>query len=103
MLELLRLVKEVVGIGLRHEPALIRLLHKVFVALLLGKSNSILLGLELEVGSLHAIRGRLPAHEGVLPSVALLQNVPVHAPVVSVPGTGLGSGLCGAVDSIKPD
>lgn len=100
VLEFLRLVKEVVGIGLGHKPALIGLLHKVFVALLLGKGNGILLGLELEVGSLHTIGGRLPAHEGVLPPVALLQNVPVHAPVVFVPSTGLGSGLCGAVDSM---
>lgn len=101
VLELLRLVKEVVGISLGHETALIRLLHKVFVALLLGKGNGVLLGFELEVGALHGIRGRLPAHEGVLPPVTLLENVPVHAPVVSVPGTRLGSGLCGAVDSMK--
>lgn len=101
VLELLRLVKEVVGISLGHEPALIRLLHKVFIALLLGKGNGILLGLELEVGALHGIRGRLPAHERVLPAVTLLENVPIHAPVVSVPGTRLSSGLCGAVDSVK--
>jgi hypothetical protein len=50
---------------------------------------------------LHSICGGLPAHEGVLPAVTLLENVPIHAPVVSVPGTRLGSRLCGAVDSMK--
>lgn len=103
VLELPRLVKEVVGISLGHKPALIRLLHKVFVALLLSKGNGILLALELEVGALHSIGGRLPAHEGVLPPVTLLQNVPIHPPVVSVPGARLGSRLCGAVDSIKTE
>ena len=99
MLELLRLVKEVVGIGLGNKTALVRLLNEVFVALLLGKGNGILFGFEGEVGSLHAIRRGLPAHERVLPTVSLLQDIPIHTPVVCVPGTGLGSRLRGAVDS----
>ena len=55
VLELLGLVKEVVGVILGCEPALIGLLDKVFIALLLGKGNGILLRLELEVGSLHRV------------------------------------------------
>ena len=93
VLDLLWLMEEVVRISLRHEPALVRLLHKVFVALLLGKVDGILLRLEVDVGTLHAIGGGLPAHQWVLPSVALLQNVPIHSPVVAVPGTGLSCGL----------
>jgi len=99
VLELLVLEKEVVGISLRDEAALIRLLNKVLISLLLGKSNGILLRLELEARALHAIGGRLPSHQRVLPAVTLLQNIPVHAPVVRVPGTGLRSGLCGTVDA----
>jgi hypothetical protein len=41
----------------------------------------------------------LPAHERVLPSVALGQHIPVDAPLVTVPVAGLGGGLCGAVDA----
>lgn len=97
--DLLGLVNEVVGIGLGHEAALIRLLDKVFVALLLGKGDCVFLGLELQVGALHAVGGRLPAHERVLPTVTPLQDVPIHAPVVLVPGTGLCGGLGRAVDA----
>lgn len=99
MLELLGFVKEVVRVGLGHEAALVRLLDKILIALLLGKSDGILLGLELDVGALHTIGRRLPAHEGVLPAVAPLQDVPVHTPVVLVPSTGLCRGLRRAVDT----
>lgn len=101
VLELPVLVKEVVGISLGDEAALIRLLNEVFVSLLLGKSNGILLRVELDVGALHAIGGRLPSHQRVLPAVTPLQDIPVHAPVVRVPGTGLRSGLRGAVDAVR--
>lgn len=99
--DLLRLVNEVVGIGLGHEAALVRFLDKVFVALLLGKSDCVFLRLELQVGALHAIGRRLPAHERVLPTVAPLQDVPIHAPVVLVPGTRLCGGLGRAVDAAR--
>lgn len=101
MPELLGLVDEVVGIGLGHEATLVRLLDKVFVTLLLGESDSVFLRLELQVGALHAIGRRLPAHEGVLPAVAPLQDIPIHAPVVLVPGTGLCCGLGRAVDTVR--
>lgn len=101
VLELPVLVKEVVGVGLGDEAALIRLLDEVLVSLLLGKGNGILLGLELDVGALHAVGGRLPSHQRVLPAVTPLQNIPVHTPVVRVPSTGLRSGLRGAVDAIR--
>lgn len=100
MLELLGLVEEVVRVGLGNEATLVRLLDKVFVALLLGEGNGVLLRLELDVGALHAVGGRLPAHERVLPAVTALQDVPVHAPVVLVPGTRLCRGLSGAVDTV---
>lgn len=57
MLELLWRMKEVVRIGLGHEFALIRLLDKIFISLLLSKRNSVLLRLEVQMGSLHAIGG----------------------------------------------
>jgi hypothetical protein len=101
MLDLLGFVKEVVRVGLGHKTALVRLLDKVFVALLLGESNGILLGLEFDVGALHSIGRRLPAHEGILPTVTPLQDVPVHTPVVLVPGTGLCCGLGRAVDPVE--
>jgi hypothetical protein len=41
------------------------------------------------VSTLHEITGRLPTHQRVLPTVTFLQNVPVHSPVMAVPGTGL--------------
>ena len=56
ILELLWLVHEVVCICFRCESAVVRLLDKVFVALLLCKQNGILLRLEVEVGSLHRVR-----------------------------------------------
>lgn len=101
VLELSSLVHEVVGISLGDDPAHIGLLDKVFVALLLGKGNGVLLRLELEVGALHAIGRRLPTHQRVLPTVTLLQDIPVHAPVVSVPVARLGSGLRGTVDAAR--
>lgn len=82
VLELLVLVEEVVGVGLGHEAALIWLLDKILIALLVGKGDSILLGLERQIGSLHSVRRGLPAHERVLPPVTPLQDIPVHAPVV---------------------
>lgn len=101
VLELLRLMHKVVCIGLGHEPALIRFLDEVFITLLLGKGNGILFRFEIDVGALHAVRRRLPSHERVLPPVALLQNVPIHAPVVCVPVSRLSCGLCGAVDAAE--
>lgn len=100
MPELLGLVNVVVGIGLGHDTALVRFLNKVFVSLLLGKSDCIFLRLELQVGTLHAIGRRLPAHELVLPTVTPLQDIPIHAPVMLVPGTLLCCGLGRAVDPV---
>jgi hypothetical protein len=99
VLELLGLVNEVVGVGLGHEAALVRLLDKVFIALLLGKCDGVFLRLKLQVCSLHVIGGRLPPHERVLPTVTSLQDIPVHAPMVLVPGTRLCCGLGRAVDA----
>jgi hypothetical protein len=45
------------------------------------------------VCALHEIRRTLPAHERVLPSVALGQNIPIHAPLVADPVAGLSGGL----------
>lgn len=101
VLELAGRVREVVRVGLRNKPAVIRLLHEVFIALLLGKLDGIVLGLELQVGTLHAICRRLPPNKRVLPPVTPLQNIPIHSPVVAVPVSGLCSRLRGAVDSAK--
>lgn len=100
-LERLRLVEVVVGIRLGLELPLLGLLHKVFVALLLGKPDGVLLALEVQMSALHVISGRLPAHQRVLPAVALPKNIPVHAPVVAVPRARLSSGLCRAIDSVQ--
>lgn len=98
MLELLGFVDEVVGVSLGDEPALIRLLNEILVSLLLRKHDRILLRLEVQVGTLHAISRRLPAHQRVFPAVSSAKDIPVHSPVVSVPGTRLRRGLGGTVD-----
>lgn len=89
VLQLLGRVQKVVGIRLGSELARVGLLNKVLVALLLSKVNGILLGLKVHVRSLHEVARRLPAHQRVLPSVALGKDIPVHAPVVSSPRSGL--------------
>lgn len=80
-LELLGLVSKQVGIGLGSGLPLVGLLDKVLVALLVSKLDGILLGLELYPVAVHEVGRRLPAHEWVLPSVALGEDVPVHQPV----------------------
>lgn len=57
VLQLLGRVKEVVCIRLWNKLALIRFLDKIFIPLPLSKGDSILLRLEVQVGSLHAIGG----------------------------------------------
>lgn len=99
LLQLARAVNELGGVGLGHDLALVGLLHKVLVSLLVGELDRILLRLEVEAGALHVVCTGLPAHQRVLPPVALGEDVPVHAPLVAVPVAGLGGGLCGAVDA----
>jgi hypothetical protein len=77
-LELLGAVSEQVGIGLGDGLPLVGLLDKVLVALLISELDSVLLGFKLYPVAVHEVGRRLPAHERVLPSVALGQNVPVH-------------------------
>lgn len=81
-LELLRYMGKVVGIGLGNKLPLVRLLHKVFIALLVRKGDGILLGLELDPVTVHEVGRRLPSHKRVLPSMSLGKGVPVHEPVV---------------------
>jgi hypothetical protein len=100
LLQLAGTVNELGGVRFGHALALVGLLHKVLVALLVGKVDRVLLGVEVKTGALHGVCAGLPAHERVLPSVALGQDVPVHAPLVTVPVAGLGGGLCGAVDAV---
>lgn len=99
LLQLARAVHELGSVGLGHTLALVGLLHEVLVALLVRKVDRVLLGVEVEASALHGVGGRLPAHERVLPSVALGEDVPVDAPLVSVPVARLSGGLCGAVDA----
>jgi len=99
LLQLLRLVHKLRRIRLGHKLPLVRLLHKVLVPLLIREVDRVVLGDEIEVGALHEVGARLPAHERVLPAVAFVQDVPVHAPVVAVPAAGLGGGFGGLVDA----
>ena len=101
MLELLWCVKEVVGVGLGGDFSRVGLLNEVLVTLLLGKVNGVLLVLEVDVGALHEIGRRLPAHQRVLPSVALGEDIPVHSPALAPPGSGLSCGLGLLVNSVK--
>lgn len=88
-LKLSRRVNELRRICLRKESPLVRLLHKVLISLLLRESDCILLALKCHFGALHEVARGLPAHEGVLPSMTLLQNIPIHAPLVTMPVAGL--------------
>ena len=92
---------EVIRVRLRHEPPLIRLLHVVLVPLFLRERDRVFFRRELHFVALHEVRGGLPAHQGILPAVALGENVPVDAPGVRAPGAGLGGGAGGLVDSGK--
>lgn len=99
MLELPRRVQEVVRVRLGRDLTALWLLDEVLVALLLGKVDGVLLGVEVQVRALHVVARRLPAHEGVFPAVALVEDVPVHAPVRAAPVAGLGGGLGLFVDA----
>lgn len=61
-LQLLRTMHETVRVSFWHDPSLVWLLHKVLIALFLSESYRILFALEVEMGPLQKIRGRLPAH-----------------------------------------
>lgn len=98
-LELLWAVSEQVGICLGGSLPLVGFLDKVLVALLVSEFDGILLGLELYPVAVHEVGRRLPAHEGVLPSVTLGKDVPVHQPVRGVPVAGLCGCLGGLVDA----
>lgn len=78
-------MNKVIRVGLGGKPTLIRLLDKEFISLLLRKPDGVLLGLEIQIGALHAVCRRLPADKRVLPPVTPLQDIPVHSPVVTVP------------------
>ena len=92
-------MQEVIRIRLGHDAPLVRFLHKVLVPLLVRKVDGRLFAREVEMRALHEVGRGLPAHQRVLPSVALGEDIPVQAPVVAVPVAGLGRGLGGAVDS----
>ena len=100
MLELPGRVQEIVGVRLGSKLARVGFLNKVFVALLLGEVNGVLLALEVDVSALHEIARRLPADQRVLPSVSLGENVPVHSPASTSPVTRLCSGFGLLVDAI---
>ena len=46
---------EIVGVGFRHDFPLVRLLHKIFIALFLSEPNSILFVLEVQMGTLEEV------------------------------------------------
>ena len=53
---------EIVRVSFRHNSPLVWLLHKVLIALFLSEPYRIFFTLEVEMGPLQKIRGRLPAH-----------------------------------------
>mgnify|MGYP007107143429 CR=1 FL=1 len=55
VLQLLWAVHEVVGVSLGDDSALVGLLNKVFVTLLVGKVDGVVLGFEVEVGAMHVV------------------------------------------------
>lgn len=56
-LEFFGAVEELVGVGLGDDSSLVGLLDEEFVTLLFSKVDSVLLGLEVEVGALHGVGG----------------------------------------------
>ena len=90
---------EIIRIRLGHKLPRIRLLHEILIPLFLCKADCIFFALEVDMCALHEIRGRLPAHQGVLPPVAFGEHVPIHSPVVPGPVSGLRGGFGGPVDS----
>lgn len=100
MLQLLIAPQKVISIGLRDNFPTVRLLDKVFVSLLLRKPDSILLALEVQMCALHEISRGLPSHQRILPSVAFGKNIPVHAPLMTMPVAGLCCCLRWAVDPV---
>lgn len=63
--------------------------------------NSVLLGFEVDVGSLHKISRRLPSHQRVFPTVSLGENIPIHSPAITPEISRLCSRLGLLVDSIQ--
>jgi len=96
-LELLWTVNELGGISLWYDPPLVWLLHKVFISLLVGKSDRILFCLETDSLALHKVARRLPTHQRVFPSMSLWEWIPVHEPRRSVPLARLRCRLHGLV------
>lgn len=62
--------------------------------------NGVLLGFEVDVGSLHEISRRLPSDQRVFPTVSLWQNIPIHSPTITSVISGLCSWLGLLVDSV---
>ena len=94
---------EVVRIRFRNHSSLVRLLHKIFVSLFLSKVNGIVSRYKVQVRSLQVVRRRLPSHQRILPPVSLLQYVPIHAPVMTMPISRLRGCLSRPVDSVAVD
>ena len=90
---------ELIRIRFRHDLPLVWLLHKPFVPLLLCEANGVLLRLEVHLGALHVVAGRLPAHKRVLPSMAFGEHIPINLPMMRVPVAGLSSGFGGLVNA----
>lgn len=84
-------MNKIVCVRLGSKSTLIRFLDKEFISLLLRKPDGVFLGLKVQIGALHAVCRRLPADKSILPPVTPLQNIPVHSPVMTVPGSRLRS------------
>ena len=100
VLQLSRTPKEVIRIRLWYNLPRVGLLHEILISLLLCESNGVLLALERDVCALHEIGRRLPSHQRVFPSVSLGEDIPIHAPVLTVPFARLRCCLGRFVDSM---
>lgn len=77
-------VNKVGRVILLSEMSLLGFLNVVKVSLTLGKSDSSILGVKLNLCGLHEIRRRLKTHQVVLPSVTTAQNIPVYFPHIPI-------------------
>ena len=94
-------MKKVIRVCLGGKLALVRFLNEILIALLLCKQDRILPCFKAQMSTLHVIGRRLPAHERVLPSMAFLQTIPVHPPMMTMPSARLGCRFRRSVDSTR--
>ncbi len=83
-LQLLRTMRKIIRIRLRHEFPFVMFLYEILITLLLGETNCVLFGFETEMRGMHRVACGLPSHQEILPSVSFAHHIPVHTPFVTV-------------------